>query len=134
MRVSMLIPIGVFLGGIALVAATVATGETDVSVVLVFPVFSGSSLLFLLGVLLIVASFITGFAMVGVGQIESGPGQIAQNQAPPESASSRRTEYGGVVLIGPVPIAFGSNKRIALVMLVIGVVTVVLILGLLLAL
>ena len=134
MRANMLIPIGLLLGGIALVVAAVATGEADVSLVLIFPVFSGSGPLFLLGVLLMVASFIAVFALIASGQVDTGLGQGAQDQARPESTSTRKTKYGGVVLIGPVPIAFGSDKRIALIMLVIGVAIAILVLGLLLAL
>lgn len=133
MRTNLLIPIGLFFGGIALVALAVLTGEADVSLILVIPVFSGSSALFLLGVLLVIASFMVGFAMVAFGQGEAGICQSPTDQSLPEIAGTRRAEYGGVILIGPVPIAFGSNKNIALVMLVIGVVTGVLILGLLLA-
>ena len=130
----MVVPIGMFLGGIALVAAAVVTGEADVSLVLIIPVFSGSSALFLLGVLLIVASFIVGFVLVATGSVEVEPSQGAQETASPMSTGSRRTEYGGVVLVGPIPIAFGSSRNMAIVMLVIGVVATVLLLGLMLAL
>lgn len=121
----MLLPIGVFLGGVALLVVAVATGEADVSLVLIFPVFSGSSAAFLIGVLLIFLSFILGFVMLARGATD-----IAQTQ----QTAERRTEFGGVVLIGPIPIAFGSNKKVALIMLVIGVAAALLMVGLLLAL
>lgn len=33
-----------------------------------------------------------------------------------------KTEYGGVVFIGPIPIVFGSNKDMAKLALIIGVI------------
>lgn len=90
---------------------------------LIFPVFSGSSGLFLLGIVLIVFSFVVGFMFLMMGQVELASASLR----PTEYDSGRdraRTEskYGGFVLIGPVPIAFGSDKKTALAMLVIGIV------------
>jgi len=39
-----------------------------------------------------------------------------------EERKEQKTEYGGVIFIGPIPIVFGSNKKIAKTMLVIGIV------------
>ena len=39
----------------------------------------------------------------------------------------RRTEYGGVIFIGPIPIVFGSNKDMAKLALIIGIVMFVLV-------
>ena len=134
MRMGMVIPVAMFLGGIASVAAAVATGEADVSLVLILPVFSGSGPLFILGVLLIVASFIAGFVFVTREQVDVLSSRPPQNEPVLDSSQNRKTQFGGVVLIGPVPIAFGSDKKMALIMLVIGIVAAVLMLGLILAL
>lgn len=134
MRMGMVIPVAMFLGGIASVAAAVATGEADVSLVLIFPVFSGSGPLFLLGVLLIVASFIAGFVLLTREQVDELSSNAPQNEPVLDTPQNRKTQFGGVVLIGPVPIAFGSDKKTALIMLVIGIVAAVLMLGLILAL
>ena len=127
-------PVVVFLAGIACIASAVATGEAEVDLVLIFPVFSGSSGLFLLGIALIVLSFLIGFAMLAMTQAE-----LAANLSTPGVSEKpeiqRKTSYGGVVLIGPVPIAFGSDKKIAVAMLVIGIaifivlVSIILMLG-----
>ena len=55
-----MVPIGLFVAGVVCIAASVLTGEAEVSLFLIFPVFSGVSGLFLLGTLLIVLSFIAG--------------------------------------------------------------------------
>jgi hypothetical protein len=65
-----LVPISIFVAGIGCIAAAAATGEAEVDLVLIFPIFSGSSLLFLLGVVLIIASFLVGFAMLAMTQAE----------------------------------------------------------------
>jgi len=122
-----------FVAGVACIAASVLTGEADVSLFLIFPVFTGSSGLFLLGTALIVFSFIAGFLLLMKGQLELAGGNpyAPGAEAGPEGKKAR-TRYGGVVLVGPVPIAFGSDKTMALTMLILGVVFAVVALVLLL--
>jgi uncharacterized protein (TIGR00304 family) len=127
------VPVATFLGGIACIAASVATGEAEVDLVVIFPVFSGSSGLFLLGIGLIILSFLVGFAMLAMTQAE-----LAANVVPPamsqKPAVEKKTRYGGVVLIGPVPIAFGSDKRTAVIMLVLGIAMAIALISVLLML
>ena len=135
MNLKMMLPVVTFVAGVAVIALAVATGEARVELVLIFPVFSGSSGLFLLGIVLILLSFIIGFALLAMMQAEllNAPDGSVESK----DIDKRRTEtkYGGVVLIGPIPIAFGSERRIALAMLVAGiVVAVIILLGLLLLL
>ncbi len=132
----MFVPVGLFAGGVVLIAAAVAAGEAEVSLLVVFPVFSGSSPLFLLGTLLIVMSFIVGFLMLALGQMQAGgagnwPIDGARETGAPVST---KKGFGGVVLVGPVPIAFGSDRRIALIMLIVGIVLAIVFLGVLIAL
>jgi len=119
-----------------LIASAVATGEAEVSLFLIFPVFSGSSGLFLLGTLLIVLSFIVGFLMLAMGQVElQASGTWPQMTAEQDTkAMPVKKEYGGVVLIGPIPIAFGSSRAMALFMLVLAIVVAIILLGVLAAL
>lgn len=129
----MVVPVGLFAAGVACIAASVLTGEAEVSLFLIFPVFSGSSGLFLLGTALIVFSFIAGFVLLMKGQLELA----SENPYAPDAGAGperrkAKTGYGGVVLLGPVPIAFGSDKTMALAMLIIGVVFAVVALVLLL--
>jgi uncharacterized protein (TIGR00304 family) len=112
-----------FLAGCLFIGYAVATGEAEVSLVIIFPVFSGSGALFLLGIVLIIASFFVGFALLAMGPT----GRFPEDVPPPAhlrplEERRRTTKYGGVVLIGPIPIAFGSDKNLALFMLAIGIV------------
>jgi uncharacterized protein (TIGR00304 family) len=115
------VPIAVFVSGIACVAAAVAGGEADVSLFLIFPVFSGSSWLFILGTLLIVLSFFIGFAMIAVGGTEADRPQPGSVEPCSPATTQRKTTYGGVVLIGPIPILFASSKNMAILMLIVGI-------------
>lgn len=118
-----------FAAGLLVTAAAVITGDAELSLVVVFPLVSGSGGLFLVGVALIMISFLVGFALLARGQAElarDGPGMPG-----PASGGRGGTKYGGVVLVGPVPIAFGSSMRLAIAMLVIGVILAAVVLGLL---
>lgn len=131
----MLLPVLMFIAGVVLVAAAVATGEAEVSLLVIFPVFSGSGPMFLVGTALIALSFIAGFVLLAMGQAEVEP----IPRRPPEvrgvePAPTVEKKYGGFVLVGPFPIAFGSDKSTAMIMLIVGVVLAVILLGLLIAL
>jgi len=126
------LPVVLFAAGAALILAAVAAGTADVSLLILFPVFTGTSPLFITGVLLIVMSFFVGFALIMMGQLEAlrhapeMPEEIEADihgGAIPE-AHKTRPDFGGLLLIGPIPIAFGSNRSIAIFMLVAGVVLV----------
>ncbi len=136
MRHRIWIPIAMFGAGLALIASAVATGEAEVSLLLIFPIFSGSSGFFLLGTLLIVLSFMVGFLMLVMGQLEVQASSVwpQMNAEPREETRPVKRDYGGVVMIGPVPIAFGSSRTMAVLMLVLGIVLAIILLGILAAL
>lgn len=133
MRRSFWIPIAMFVAGLGLIVTDVATGEADLSLFIIFPVFSGTTAIFLLGTSLIVSSFILGFVLIAWDSGALDERARAETSRTSDGSQGRSVQYGGVVLLGPIPIAFGSNKKIALVMLVVGIVMAIVILGLLLA-
>ncbi len=128
MRTRTWLPLAIFIGGAIAIAAAVASGEAEVSLLVIFPVFTGSSGLFLLGIGLIILSFFAWFGTLAMGLPETERQGIGQSTLPLQQEPRRETKYGGVVLIGPIPIAFGSDKNMALAMLVIGVIIAVLLL------
>ena len=133
MRTRFWIPVAMFIAGIALIATAVATGEADVSLIVVFPVFSGSSLVFLLAMLLIISSFVVGFILMATDHEPAEDRIQTESEGISGSGHRPRIQYGGVVLLGPIPIAFGSNKRLALIMLVVGVILAIAVLAILIA-
>jgi uncharacterized protein (TIGR00304 family) len=117
------VPIALFVSGVICIAAAILAGEAEVSLFLIFPVFSGSSGLFMLGTVLILLTFITGFMLLTIGQLElASAASEPQDMGYAEDSSGADRKFGGLVLIGPVPIAFGSDRKIALAMLVLGIV------------
>ncbi len=135
MHPRLVVPVLFFAAGIGLIGLAVAQGDADVSLFLVFPVFSGSSGTFVLGTAFILLSFVSGFILLAMGQAEVA-GMDVQKTLDGASGARRQTKtrYGGVVLLGPVPIAFGSDQKLALAMLVVGIVVALALLGVLLLL
>ncbi|HIH00866.1 TPA: DUF131 domain-containing protein [Thermoplasmata archaeon] len=118
-------PLSLFIAGIAAVAAAVATGEAEVSLFLVFPVFSGSSGLFMLGVCLIVLAILAGFVMMLQGsRLTETSSDAGTGTGDEERGHDTRVRTGGVLLIGPIPIAYGSDARMAFFMLVIAAIVI----------
>ena len=133
MRFATMISLGLMLSGAALVIASVASGETDVSLVVVFPVLSGSGAYFLIGVGMIVASILIGFLAMWVGASRATTvGETGSADTRMGDGGSTKSEYGGVILLGPIPIAFGSSSKVAYAMLGVGVALIVILLGMIL--
>ena len=105
MRAASLLPIALIVAGLALVALAVADGGASLALVVVLPVLYGRSLEFVAGVLLFVAGlFALPLAFGPVAPAEAGP----EEDTAPSSGGS-----GGLVLIGPVPILWGSWKGVS---------------------
>lgn len=72
---------------------------------------SGESLIGLGFLLIIIGVFILFIGMIA--SVFSGGGE-------------GKTEYGGVIIIGPIPIVFGSNSRMAAIAAVLGIILLIL--------
>jgi len=101
------------LGGAALVAVSVLRGSTSASVLVIFPLFTGSSLLFLLGVLCLVIGFVAlPFTLWDGGEApEAEEVTLEEGAASDDSNDAGTGGLGGVVVIGPVPIFVGRWKN-----------------------
>ena len=70
--------------------------------------------------------FAVGLTVVFLGLILLTLGLLLEmrkkSEEEQEEKNEQKTEYGGVIFIGPIPIVFGSNKKIAKTMLIIGIV------------
>jgi len=122
-------------GGVALLVLAAVRGEARLYLVLVFPVVTGEGATFALGTLLLMAGAFVAFlswapSMAGP---EEGPSGAHAQASPPASppappgpaappAGEGGARWGGVVFIGPVPIAFGSTPRTTALMLAAAVV------------
>ncbi len=107
------------LAGAALTVFGVATGEMQVALIVFIPVIMGSSALGILAIGSIIAGIFVAVADLFL-QTDTMPLGSAPEEG--EMASKARTEFGGVVLIGPIPIAFGSSKKMAMFAMLIALV------------
>ena len=115
----------IFALGIALLAYAAFLGELTFTLVVIIPVVQSSSGWALAGMGLIFAAiFIFFFSMA------TPAGQpMDKTTAPQQMAAAPQTpakKFGGVVFVGPIPIIFGSDKKVAKWMLVVALVIVIL--------
>lgn len=109
-----------FAAGIAFLALAFARGEATLSLVVIFPVITATGPWAVLGVLLILASFVAGFFALTRRMTAPVQGAEAPEAGAPPSTPERR--WGGVVFLGPLPIVFGSDARVATAMLILAIV------------
>ena len=119
--------LALLLAGIALIAASVATGQGQVFLLAFIPVYAGTGPLGLLGILVV----FFGFFLTSLGAAWRGipaPRDAPHGSAPPPAgavppaATVPPVKYGGVVMLGPIPIVFGSDTVIAKWMMVLGLI------------
>jgi len=111
--------------GIILIAYAVSTGEAKVYIFVFIPVFTGGTLTAFGGTLLLfLGIFLFFFSLAGPGGFDT----VEPARAAPRAGAPRTpgTKFGGVVLLGPIPIVFGSDKKIAKWMLVVALILVIL--------
>ena len=100
--------------GLLATAWSVITGLTRFYLVVVFPVFTSDNLFGLLPFLAIFA----GIGLLALGPAfgeELDPIRAEYRSDLDRMKNEHRAKVGGVVLIGPIPILFGSDKRMALI-------------------
>ena len=101
--------LGALIAGAALLVDATLHGRASLSLVVIVPVLSGGSAEFLLGVaLLLVGVFLLPLAFWGPAE---NPPVVAPTEGAEAAAPEPETVGGGVVLIGPVPLFFGSWKN-----------------------
>ena len=108
--------------GIVFFIIGVLSGDVETGFMVVFPFFIGSGIHAFLGFICIfiaILLFIFGFSST---TIESS--DLSFREAD-DTQSKRSVKGGGVVLIGPIPIVFGSNWKIAVVMMTIAIILII---------
>jgi uncharacterized protein (TIGR00304 family) len=72
--------------------------------------------------LIIAGSFviILGFLLVAFGMKE------ASDEEKPAGTGKTKVKGGGVILIGPIPVVFGTDKKSALLMMILAIVLMLL--------
>ncbi len=77
--------------------------------------------------LIIAGSFllILGFLLVAFGMMGK-ESEEPDEERPAGTGKETRVKGGGVILIGPVPLVFGTDKRYALLMMILAIVLMLL--------
>jgi uncharacterized protein (TIGR00304 family) len=127
-----LLAIVLLICGIISLGYSVTSGEGEAGVIVFIPVFYGSGLFSFIGVLCIMAAIFVGFMGFAKGAFEEEGAKEPQGQrtsSPSQSHSGPRPQKsiksGGVVLIGPIPIVFGSDAKTAMVLMVLAIILIV---------
>lgn len=96
-------------------------GEVQGGVLVVFPFIGGSGIFAFLGVISFFLAII--FFMFGFTSTLKYENIIVD---PEERPSQKKTSVkgGGVILIGPIPIIFGSNWKITLVLMIVAIIII----------
>lgn len=108
-----------FILGIILIAISFLKNEGNVGIFLIFPVFWGTGFFAFLGVLLIfIAFFLFFFGFVNLKY---------EDFEREEKKTETKTNYGGVVLVGPIPIIFGKDVRLTIILVILAIVLILVI-------
>jgi len=136
----MFLPVLLMISGCTILAISVITGDAAISIFIIFPVFSGRTLLFVLSVILLIAGFISlpllFFGMdevafhIPMSAINQQKERTGERNAPAGTELRSVVKATGVIFIGPVPIVIGSDSKTALYVALIAfaLVTVLLLL------
>ncbi len=123
-RLSRLLGPVLLLAGAAALVVGFLRGEATLSLFIIFPVITATGGWSALGILLLIAGFFALFLTWTVAV----PGEFAPQPAPPQASAPAQTppptqnrRWGGVVFLGPVPVVFGSDMKIARWMILVGV-------------
>lgn len=111
------------LAGMILTVYAIVAGEMRVGLVLfVIPYLYGSGPIGVFAVILIILGLLVLITAPFIRASRRSASQAPQ--APLEEGERVRKEFGSVVLIGPVPIVFGSSNRSALLALVVAAMVI----------
>ena len=107
--------------GVVFFAMGYLSGDVETGVFFIFPFISGSGIHSFLGFIFILIAILL-FIFGSAGRYVSD--DIVDSYGEPAQPKKTSVKGGGVVLIGPIPIVFGSNWKIALVMMILAIIII----------
>jgi uncharacterized protein (TIGR00304 family) len=97
------------------------SGEVETGFFIIFPFISGSGIYAFLGfILIVIAIFLFMFSFASFNKIDEF--QNDNYELKPKKKTS--IKGGGIILIGPIPIVFGSNWKIAAFLMIIALIII----------
>jgi uncharacterized protein (TIGR00304 family) len=112
------------LAGIGVLAVAASRGEASAGVVVVFPFVVATGPLGFLGALLLMAAMVAGVLAFAP---RARPLEPAPN-VPDVPSPAKERNVAGFVLLGPIPIAFGTTRGLAVAMVLVGLAALALLL------
>ena len=114
-----------FIIGAVFFAVGIFSGEVETGFVLIFPFLIGSGIYAFLGFIFIFIAIL--FLMFGFTRGTILTEDLKIDGEDENLSIERKTSVkgGGVVLIGPIPIVFGSNWKIAALLMMISIILII---------
>jgi uncharacterized protein (TIGR00304 family) len=124
------------ISGIALIAYSVSLKESTLYLAVIIPIVTVSGLYGILGIVLIVLGMIYGaLTFLAYGGLvydteEPAPSQEkeegtktepSKKEGMPAKTKSVSSNKGAILFVGPIPIVFGSDKKVTKIMLVLAI-------------
>ncbi len=114
--------------GIAVLAIGAANGDGELMILLFIPVYRGTGPYALGGGLLIFLGIVVGliymFKRYAPAPYQETPGASRSPSGGQGGAPAGRPRTGGVVFLGPIPIVWGSDAKMTLYTIIIGIIVV----------
>ncbi len=124
MRFLRLVGVGALVVGAALTAVGIYQGDVVVALVIIFPVLVSTGGIGALGMILLALGVMAlVFDRFMDGRVFRGGRSGEETER-----TKGGTDFGGVVLIGPIPIIFGSNPRTALMAAAVAIIILAIVL------
>ena len=117
-----LLPLVFFISGIVFFSLGILTKEMEIGVVLIFPFMVGSGIYALLGFISIFIA--TMLFMIGFSSKFSSDDLNVRKKDIHQTNKKTSVKGGGVILIGPIPIVFGTNWKIALMLMMLAMIAI----------
>ena len=120
-----------FLLGIVFLVTGIVHGEVEIGFAFIFPFIIGTGVYVAVAVVLISSSMF--FFMLGF-IISHTDGMLSYDDETHYTIAKRKIEGGGIVFVGPIPIVFGSNWKITILLISLAIVFMILVISLMILL
>ena len=108
--------------GIVFFSMGVLSGDIKAGIVVFIPFIVGSGIYAFLGfIFVLIATILFMFSFSRI--VKSNDFQVDFDEQQPSKKTS--IKGGGIVLIGPIPIVFGSNWKIAVILMVLALIIII---------
>ncbi len=119
--------------GILIFAISIYQGEGGFALFLIFPVLYSTGVLGLAAIVVIFIGFflifISPFHEISRTEYRTYPKSEEYKTYPVERKTEKEVRmekhYGGVILVGPIPVIFGSNKNMAIISILAAILILV---------